>query len=103
MKTIRVFWTLPDKRTDDQPLAVDDIQHVKVNISVDPVNLGWTHLNDIPPGVLELTVPDQEAATWHFQGIVIDKDGQPSETTEIQIVVSNAPPNGLESMEAEIL
>jgi hypothetical protein len=63
-------WVLPTTRASGKPLAVKDIKHVLVEISVDNVTFG--PLGTYPSDVLSTSVNELEVGTWYFRGVVVD-------------------------------
>lgn len=93
MANVRVRWVLPTERESGRPLAVTDIDHVRIEISADG-GANYALVGDFPPNVLETVVADVDFGEWTFRGIVEDTKGRLSQPSVDTIVVEDTTPPG---------
>jgi hypothetical protein len=77
MQNVKVVWVLPTTRESGRPLAVEDISHVRIELSADG-GQSYARIDDFTPDVLETTVEALDVGTWTFRGLVADKQGRVS-------------------------
>src|SRR5574343_711450 len=91
MANVRVTWVLPTTRESGKPLAVSDIQHVKLELSADE-GTSFGAVGDFTPDVLETTVQDLDFGTWVFRATVVDTKGRVSQPALGTIVNEDTSP-----------
>ena len=88
-------WALPTTRESGKPLAVEDIQHVNVEVSAND-GVDWALVGTFPPDVLSTQITDLDFGTWRFRGIVVDNKGRASAPLEAVLVNEDtSPPSAL--------
>jgi hypothetical protein len=98
MANVRVKWVLPTTRESGKPLAVEDISHVRIEVSADGGST-YVLIDDFGADVLETLVQDLDFGVWKFRGLVADADGRVSQpvfgTIDIVPQVDDTPPGAL--------
>lgn len=90
MANVKVQWSLPTTRESGNPLAVDDIDHVAVELSADGVN--FAVLGTFPPNVLETVVEALDTGEFSFRGTVVDKKARRSKPYLTSITIDETAP-----------
>jgi hypothetical protein len=100
MKNATLSWTLPTTRESGNPLTEAEILHVEIAISAD-AGANYSVLDNVPPGVTELLVPDLEAGGWKFHLTVVDTALRRSAAVPYDLnVPDETPPMGVTSVTA---
>ena len=88
---VTLQWALPTTRESGKPLAVEDIQHVSIEVSANG-GADWALIGTFTPDVLSAQVTDLDFGTWLFRGIVVDTKGRPSAPLEASLVNEDTTP-----------
>lgn len=96
MAKLKISWVLPTTRESGKPLKVEDINHVRVEISADGgANYGL--LGTYTPDILEALVDDLDFGTWTVRGTVVDGKGRESRPVTAAITHEDtSPPSELQ-------
>lgn len=103
MANLRVKWTLPKTRESGKPLAVEDIKHVRIEVSADD-GANYALLGDFPPSVLETEAQDLDFGVYTFRGLVVDTANRVSQPLLAQWEnADTTPPGALLSLDFDLL
>lgn len=91
MSNLRIGWTLPTLRESGKPLKVEDIDHVRIEISADG-GQNYALVGDFQPSVLETVVQDVDFGTWTVRGVVEDTKGRLSNPVVASVVNEDTTP-----------
>ena len=102
MASVRVAWVLPTTRESGKPLAVEDIRHVRVEMSAD-AGANFVLISDFPPAVLETQVDDVDFGSWLFRAACVDTKGRVSDWAVGTVVIEDTTPPSVPTLTLELL
>lgn len=78
-------WTVPDKRTNGQSLAPEEIDHYELSWAMSGAETGYNEV--IPGGTTQWEVQNLSAGAWDFSIIACDVDGRCSAPSNVVSVI----------------
>lgn len=78
MANVKVVWELDLTRESGKPLKIEDVKHVRVEVSAD-AGENYALIGDFPANVSETVVQDLDFGEYLFRGLVVDTKNRVSE------------------------
>lgn len=91
-RNVNVAWVYPTTRQSGLPLPANELAGVELSVSVD--NTNWTVYDSFTAAETSTVVPELEAGTWYFRGVVLDTAGRRSAPLVANIIVPDESPPG---------